>query len=171
MAGIEIRVELDDRLTATLARAAAGARDLTVPMGLIAEQLLASTRGRFKAQADPLGVPWTPRRDADNPKPLLFDSGDLQRQVEQDHGRDFAAVGVLGTGGPAVYAAVHQFGATIRPKTGKALKTPFGPRAAVTVPARPFLGISELDRDRIGAILTEHLADLLNGAAADGASA
>ena len=168
MNALEIRVRLDDRLTGALQTAADGAEDLTVPMGLIAEQLLGSTRQNFATETDPLGVPWAPRKDRDNPKPLLFASGDLQRQIEQRHGPDFAEVGVLATGGPAIYAAPHQLGATIRPKEGsgkKALNTPFGPRASVTIPARPFLGAGPEDIDEIGSILTEHLGHLLDAEA------
>jgi hypothetical protein len=49
------------------------------------------------------------------------------------------------------YAATHQFGATIRAKNKKALTVPIADGSLrllkqVTIPARPFLGLSEGDK-------------------------
>lgn len=67
-----------------------------------------------------------------------------------------------------IYAAIHQRGGKIRaiPKSagGKgALKTPFGPRGAVSMPARPFLGFGEVDLREIPEILAEHLRAAFEG--------
>ena len=158
MSALDIRVEVNDRLSARLNAAARAGADLTEPMALVAERLLQSTRARFKTQTGLNGVPWAKRAgNVDPERPLLFKSGDLQRGIEQRHGRDFAEVGVLATGGPARYAAIQQFGGTVKAKPGKALKTPFGPRGAVTIPARPYLGADEADRLQITLLLTDHL--------------
>ena len=48
------------------------------------------------------------------------------------------------------YAAVHQFGAEIKPKAAKALFVPgYGMLQRVTIPARPYLGVSADDAKAI----------------------
>lgn len=162
-----ISIDVDDRLTPALARLADAASDLTRPMALISEAVLTHTVERFNRQVSPSGVPWAARRHSeehpDPGHPLLRKSGDLFNAIDRESGRDFAAVGVLATGGPAIYAGVHQYGATVRAKTGGALRTPFGPRRSATIPARPFLGIEDRDVSLTEAIITAHIE-----AAADG---
>lgn len=61
------------------------------------------------------------------------------------------------------YADPHQFGATIRPRTGRALNIPgIGPRASVTIPARPFLGVSVEDEAEILDLTERWLKRLVN---------
>ncbi len=61
------------------------------------------------------------------------------------------------------YADPHQFGATIRPRTGRALNIPgIGPRASVTIPARPFLGVSVQDEAEILDLTERWLKRLVN---------
>lgn len=164
MAALDIDIGLDDRLTGRLRRAVAAATDLSRPMTAIAGELLKSTKARFASESGPDGTPWAPRKDKNNPKKLLFASGDLSlRGVTSESGADFAAVGVLKSGGPGIYAAIHQFGGTIRPKKSKALKTPFGIFGSVTVPARSFLGFNDADRTRVSEILTSHLRAAFEG--------
>ena len=68
-----------------------------------------------------------------------------------------------------IYGAIHQFGGktsahVIKPKNKKALAWP-GARHPVrgvhhpgsNIPARPFLGISRQDRDRILEVVADHL--------------
>ncbi|MDR1648466.1 MAG: phage virion morphogenesis protein [Zoogloeaceae bacterium] len=64
------------------------------------------------------------------------------------------------------YAEVHQFGATIRPKTKKALAVPIGDGTMrlvkkVTIPARPFLGLSGKDKTTVLDILRHFIAESL----------
>jgi phage gpG-like protein len=48
------------------------------------------------------------------------------------------------------YAAVHQFGAEIKPKSAKALFVPgYGKLQKVNIPARPYLGVSSDDAKAI----------------------
>ncbi len=68
-----------------------------------------------------------------------------------------------------MYGAIHQFGGTtsahvIKPKNKQALAWPGGrnPVRGVnhpgsSIPARPFLGISRQDRDRILEVVADHL--------------
>ncbi len=53
-----------------------------------------------------------------------------------------------------VYGAIHQFGGTIKPKNKKALRLPGGKLVkSVTIPARPYLGISEENENELLAVV------------------
>jgi phage gpG-like protein len=93
-------------------------------------------------------------------KPLVA-SGGLSQSIRYQVTDGGASVEV-GTNIP--YAATHQFGATIRPKSKKALAIPQPDGSVrlvkkVTIPARPFLGFSEGDKATVLGILSELLAD------------
>lgn len=155
------RIEIDDRLTGPLARLKDAGGDLRAPMAEISEVALEHTEDRYRRQVDPDEVPWEPRRNDDDPgRPILQKDGHLLNALESDSGDDWAAVGVNPAGAPAAYAQVHQWSATIRPKAGggkRALKTPFGPRGSVTIPARRYLGIEDRDVTAVEAIVLAHL--------------
>ncbi|KAA5607139.1 hypothetical protein F1188_04355 [Roseospira marina] len=72
--------------------------------------------------------------------------------------------GTVRQGTNLVYARIHQLGGTIRPKTAKALAVPVGDGIRlvqqVTIPARPYLGLSAEDRTEAGEII----ADWITGA-------
>ena len=158
MSGFTINIAVDDRVSPALARLVEAGGHLAKPMTEVAEVVLSHTQERFHQEYSPDGVPWLPSRAAiEEGRHTLFKGGYLFDALEDTSGDDFAAVGVQATGGPARYAAIHQFGGTIRPRRARALKTPFGPRGSVTMPARPFLGIEERDLTAIDAIVIEHL--------------
>lgn len=160
MSGVSIN--LFDQLTPALQQAAEAVGDLSKPMAQISEDWLETTRTRFVLQFDPAGIPWKPRRDPENSNPLLFKSGDLRNQLDNDSGPDFAEIGVQATGGPAEYAAIHNFGGVVRPKKGKALRTPFGVFAQIVIPKRQFIGASDADQANAVRILTDHLKAAFN---------
>lgn len=56
--------------------------------------------------------------------------------------------GEVAVGSRMIYARIHQFGGVIKPRHGKALRIRglASPRASVTIPARPYLGISAAGR-------------------------
>jgi phage virion morphogenesis protein len=167
MAGLETRIELDETLSAGLSRAIAAGNDLTPAMMAIANHLAATTRYRFETQSGPDGRPWKPsRRVIEEGGETLTLSGDLRGSIAPRWGKDFAEAGPERSGGAAVYAASHQFGGRITPKKGKALS--FGGRlfAAVTMPARPYLGADERNRAAIVEILRDFLAGALGGSGA-----
>jgi phage virion morphogenesis protein len=61
------------------------------------------------------------------------------------------------------YAAIHQWGGEIRPRTAKALFVPgYGRLKKVTIPARPYLGVSPDDADVIEAAVAAFLAGRLS---------
>lgn len=166
MSGVSIN--LFDQLTPALQRAAEAVGDLSAPMAEIAVDWLEATRTRFNQQVDPMGVPWKPRRDPENPNPLLVERGDLRNQLDSNSGADFAEVGVQATGGPAIYARVHNEGATIRPRTAGGLRTPFGVFAQIVIPKRQFIGASDADHANAVQILTDHLKAAFNADAGGG---
>lgn len=125
---------------------------MTRPFAKIAQEVWSHTLERFKRQTGPDGVPWQRRKkDSDPARAVLFKSGDLYDAIDPDHGADFAAVGVIGSGGPARYGARHQFGGG-------------------GIPARPFLGIEERDLSAVEQIILSHLRSAADGGAGVGAS-
>ncbi len=154
--GLVISVDTVDALAPTLRRLRAAASDLSVPMAEASEVMLDGTLDRFQQEEDPLGVPWRKSAAAiEEGRKTLQKSGDLYNAIERQSGEDFAAVGVYGTGGPAIYGRIHQFGGTIRPKSGKA-----------TMPRRSYLGFSDEDIMAIDRILVGHLLSAMNNGAA-----
>jgi phage gpG-like protein len=160
-----LEISTIDALAPTLRRVKEAALDLADPMADLSAEFLVDHLARFNAQRDPEGVPWKPSQEAiDQGRPTLRKSGDLYNAIDRDSGADFAAVGVYATGGPAVYARGHQDGATIRAKVGKALRTPFGPRASVRLPRRSYIGFTGENIELTDRVLIAHLDRAANGA-------
>ena len=156
--GLILEIDTIDQLGPALRRAREAALDLSAPMADLSAEFLSDHLDRFNAQRDPEGVPWKPSADAiAEGRATLRKSGDLFNAIERDSGPDFAAVGVYETGGPGVYGRAHQDGATIRPKSAKALKTPFGPRASVTLPRRSFIGFTDENVELTHRVLSRHI--------------
>lgn len=125
-------------------------------------------KGNFAAGTAPDGTPWKPseRARARGGKGTLVLSGDLRDNIRHDVLDD----DTVEVGTNKVYAAAHQFGATIVPKKpGGVLrfKTATGWVSArrVVLPARPFLGWNE-DGDAMATeILEGFIARKVGGAA------
>jgi phage gpG-like protein len=109
-------------------------------------------RTEFQTGQDPFGKPWAPLKIRRG-QPLVK-SGRLAKQA--------TTVKTFDTGieidVDLVYAAVHEFGATIHARHAKALRFKAGRRFVlakqVTIPARPYLPEGELPpkwRDRLSA--------------------
>ena len=143
------------------------AKDPRPVLGDFGEALLRSTRQRFDDHKSPKGTPWTPlstltRQRKRNPRMLVENpqAGLKATLAWQVIGSDTVAVG-----SNKKYAATHQFGAIIRPKKAKALAIPtvagviFAKK--VTIPARPFLGLSEDDEGDLRNILADYLRGIL----------
>lgn len=91
----------------------------------------------------PDGAAWKP--NSEGRRPILHKSGALARSI------DYAVAGmqaVVGSG--LIYAAIHQFGGVIVPKAKRTLAFMIGNRPVfarkVTMPARPYIGLSADDR-------------------------
>ena len=139
---------------------------------VLAEAIRASTLDRFRNEEAPDGTKWKPTKRTSTStrrEKILTNTGRLRRSINSKSDRRGFAVGTN-----VKYAATHQFGddsrelgpLTIRAKKGKALMFNIGgkdifvkkvhiPSLKVSIPARPFLGISEEDIDEIRATLLE----------------
>lgn len=111
-----------------------------------------NVRDRMDRGVAPDGTPWKPLSPAyaaiKRGPGILRESLQLQRSITFATGARQVAIG-----SNRVYAAAQQFGATIRPKTAKALvfRLAGGVVRAkkVTIPARPYLGLGADDIETI----------------------
>ena len=155
---MKVHIDFDDReVAAALSRLAAN-RDLSPLMRDVGEELLNSTRERFSSATAPDGSDWaklsdvTIARKKKNRDRILVEEGgatSLSGQLVYRAGTDEVEIGST-----KVYASTHQFGAD---------KGAFGTNAAGRpipwgdIPARPFLGLSDADREAIEEIAADHL--------------
>lgn len=159
-ASIEIKAQGADRALRVLSYLAARFGDLSPLMRGIAAYLRTSTVRRFETNVGPDGVAWKPSlRVRLYGGQTLVQRGLLRDSIIDDSGRDFAAVG---TNDPR--AAAHQFGVTIRPRNARnlAFNLPgvgFRMVKSVTLPPRPFIGLSTGDVDEIEAMSGEYMLD------------
>ena len=117
----------------------------------LGEYGLRSTRARFKTQTSPDGTawaalqPWYQKEKRRNKNRILALNGYLRGQMT------WQLVGdrTVEIGSNLPYAAVHQFGATIKPRAAKVLMFRGHVAKSVTIPARPYLGLSDEDRSEI----------------------
>ncbi len=117
----------------------------------LGEYGLRSTRARFKTQTAPDGTawaalqPWYQKEKRRNKSRILTLNGYLRGQMT------WQLVGdrTVEIGSNLPYAAVHQFGATIKPRAAKVLMFRGHVAKSVTIPARPYLGLSDKDRSEI----------------------
>ncbi|KNY13615.1 phage virion morphogeneis protein [Shinella sp. SUS2] len=135
--------------------------DNTTPvMADIGKGLVASTHMRFVTQTDPDGAAWralnTDYAATKRNTRILTESGRLRDSINSRAGATEVRVG---TNVP--YAAIHQFGGTIKPKSASHLRFFIGDAlvtvASVTLPARPFLGISSDDETMIAETIFDFL--------------
>jgi len=150
MAGVRYSVRLNDsEIQEALNQLIKRGTDLTPAMANIGEELLISHDQRFRDQKSPDGIPWAPLSEATkslkskNVDTILVLnhvlSGTLNYQASSDN---------LLFGSPLEYAATHQFGRTTSPNSMIPNKE---------IPARPFLGVDESDRDMILDTLSDYL--------------
>lgn len=156
MTGARITVEFADaqirgglnRLGFALSRP----EEVTEPIGL---RLRDNWQDRFATEAGPDGTPWPalhPLYAAVKQGPGILRGRDWSRSGLNNSLTYQAAGWQVEIGSNKVYAAIHQFGGIIRPVRAKVLtlRTPDGAIWAtakqVTIPARPYLGLSDDDR-------------------------
>jgi phage virion morphogenesis protein len=129
----------DDDVRNALQRLISIAGDASPALRDIGEILVPSTRRRFSTKIGPDGEAWEgnspvtiARKGRDNP---LVEHGDLYRQIH------YALIGgdTLEVGSSLPYAAMQQFGGT---------KAEF-PWLWGDIPERPFLGVSEDDKEAV----------------------
>jgi phage virion morphogenesis protein len=149
----------DDEIQRALQSLQGAVGNLRPAMAEIGEVLTESTKQRFSTKTGPDGQQWKENSDftinfihkfdgfewmKGRDDPLIGRSGKLQDQIHYNLiGND-----ALEVGSPMKYAAMQQFGGT---------KSEF-PHLFGDIPARPFLGVSDDDKNEIMAILNRHLA-------------
>ena len=148
--GASLTFDGDKRLMAVFRRLSdpAQRRDL---MWNISAVGVSSTQQRFMDETAPDGTTWPQSlRAKEHGGKTLRASNLLYQSIHAE-----ATESEAQWGSNMEYAGVHQFGAVIRPKTKKALRFglangKFVTVKKVTIPARPFLGLNEEDKARIG---------------------
>ncbi|SFK92376.1 phage virion morphogenesis (putative tail completion) protein [Nitrosomonas aestuarii] len=147
---INIHLEVDDRKVVQMLQRLINAAENPRPALLeIGEDLTDSTKDRFGSEAGPDGEPWVRNnpvtivsKGRDQP---LTGRGTLMDQI----GYQLTGNDTLEVGSPTVYAAMQQFGGT---------KSEF-PHLWGDIPARPFIGISEEDGQKIIDTFNDYLKD------------
>jgi phage virion morphogenesis protein len=173
--GARITASFDDKdLVRGLRALRAMAIDSVPLMRAIGVALVETTQARFDTATDPSGHPWkalNPAYAALKRGPgILRESG--MRGGLQGSITFRAARGQVEVGTNKVYGAVHQFGATIKPKNAKALVFRLGAggkmvRAkSVTIPARPYLGFGAADRGGVEDVVAGALKRATQGRSA-----
>lgn len=127
--------------------------DMTTFMSDLGELLVASTKARFAAGTDPDGTAWTPNSAATlarktDSRPLFGTSGSLNSQIFSAAGADYVQIG-----SDRVYAAMMQFGGTKEQ----------WPHLWGDIPARPYLGLSDEDKENILAETRDWLSGAFTG--------
>ncbi len=163
MITIEIK---DDEITALFRRLSGHLADMSDVMNSVGEQLEYQTEQRFAEGVAPDGTPWAPksqttidaytrRGQSVDFRPLFGPNADgtpLRSSFFRNYGPDFVEIGTN-----KIYAGVMQFGAGQGAfgTTGKGGPIPWG-----NIPARPFLGLSDTDRQNITATVEEWLESI-----------
>ncbi|MFD1792085.1 phage virion morphogenesis protein [Ochrobactrum teleogrylli] len=150
MSGVSLEVEVTDKaVQQAFTRLISVMGDTTPVMSAIGSGMVGSTHRRFVSQKSPDGVAWEKlnpeyKKIKRNSR-ILTESGRLLDSISHRASRDQVTVG---TNTP--YAAVHQLGATIKPKSASHLVFRLASgivlAKSVTIPARPYLGISDDDQ-------------------------
>lgn len=128
----------------------------------VGEALRTSTAERFKKQKDPENKSWKISIRARQAAGVtLTDSAILKHSIHSQSDDKGAAVGTN-----SIYAKTHQFGAkrTIRARGNNRLTFRIGDQwvsvksVKVSIPKRPFLGLSEEDKEEIKSLLEDAIS-------------
>lgn len=164
MSGFSIRLEAGDQALSALSGLVGRLDDATALYDELGRMLAGSTQHRFETETDPAGNPWPDSlRVLTLGGKTLTDSTALRSSITWEA---FASGVAVGTN--LIYASVHQLGATIEAKASPFLHfaVPGGGYAmvkSVTIPARPFLGISDSDEMAILSLVESWLLDPVAG--------
>lgn len=129
-------------------------------MDRLGRVMLTDVDMNFKRGVSPDGTPWAPLKHRQG-QPLR-DTKRLQNSMTYSASNDEVTVGTN-----VIYAPTHQFGATIKPKKGKFLVFKLGDKTVfakqVTIPARPFIGIGEIQVRKINREIDRWAEGIING--------
>jgi phage virion morphogenesis protein len=168
MAAASISFDLKevDAVKKLLAHAALDSAARSQLLHNIGVEMEAQTQERFDTRESPEGNPWKALAQKTlvyyaskglAARSILVGEGTLRDSVTSEvQGGAWAAL----VGATMEYAAVHQFGAEIKPKSAKALFVPgYGMLQKVNIPARPYLGVSIEDTKAIESAAAQFLAE------------
>lgn len=120
-------------------------------LSTVGETLVSSTNQRFQDSKGPDGKTWEPSarawEDGINDGGFgktLADTGRLMQSIDYATTPDSVMVGSI-VGSNVAYARIHQMGG----KAGRGRK--------VSIPARPYLGVSEEDKEEVQAIIADFM--------------
>lgn len=157
MNGISVEIDMAE-LQQIIGQAVAQLNHPQLLFKQVGETLIKIHRDRFARQVSPDGQPWAPLSDwyrdqkSQNQDKILTLRGHLSQTLSYNTTQDG-----LEFGSNRVYAAIHQFGGTIRPQNAKALNVGGRPAKSVTIPARPWLGVGQNDQREILNTVKDHL--------------
>lgn len=146
-AGVSMMVAINDGATPSFAAIVRRVAKLDPALDEIGSFLVTETQQRFEGEEDADGRKWVPlseltlaKRSAKTPK-ILRERGDLYDSITH------AVLSLRGVqvGTNRRYARIHQLGG----KAGRGHK--------VTIPARPYLGISAAGEKEVEQILADHV--------------
>lgn len=147
MNGVSMNVAIDDGATASLRAIAARIKNLDPALDEIGASQVTETQQRFEDQVGPDGKKWVSlsavtleKRKAPRPQ-ILREKGELYDSITH------AVLSLRGVkvGTNRRYARIHQLGG----KAGRGRK--------VSIPARPYLGLSPAGEKEILEILSDHV--------------
>jgi phage virion morphogenesis protein len=166
MAGAAVELGLRDieGLARILNGATLGPDDRAQLLHDIGAEMVSQTQERFDTQKDPAGNTWKAlaqktrdyyMQNGLGKGSLLVQSGYLRDTVTSQVSDSWSVL----VGATMVYAAIHQWGGEIVPKTAPYLSVPgYGKLKQVNIPARPYLGVSSQDAADIAAIAQKFVA-------------
>lgn len=156
MAGVRITLEERGIDRALAAIGTLADLDKAEALDNVGALVVSQTQRRIESEkTSPDGAAWAPNLEGTS---ILFRTGALAQSVAHEVGGTEVLVG-----SGLVYAGIHQVGGTIKPTSAKALAFNIGGAAvfakSVTIPARPWLGLSAENAHEIELMV----ADLLEG--------
>lgn len=154
MAGVQIELTLQGLEVAAAALTRLAETDLEDLAFDIGQLLESSTKARIaEEKRGPDGAAWAPwsarhARTRQERHALLVQDNHLTTSVQ-----NYTTGTTVRVGTNLVYGAIHQFGGTIT--------NGFGRGISITIPARPYLGLSDADRTAIAELVTDRLEGAL----------
>ncbi|WP_296639189.1 phage virion morphogenesis protein [Roseinatronobacter sp.] len=152
MAGVQVELTLQGIEGAARALGQLAETDIEDMAYNVGERLTQGAQERIATEkAAPDGTPWTAwsdryARTRKDSQSLLVQSRDLM-----DATGNHTTGTTVRVGNNLVYGAIHQMGGEIENAWGRGI--------SVTIPARPYLGVSPADRDAIEALIADTLTE------------
>jgi phage virion morphogenesis protein len=168
MAAASVSFDLQeiDAVKKMLAKASLDSADRGRLLHSIGVEMEEQTKERFETKKSPDGDSWKALAQKTlvyyaskgllGARSILVGEGTLRDSITSEV--QGGAWSIL-VGAAMEYAAIHQWGGEIKPKAAKALFVPgYGMLQKVTIPARPYLGVSPDDTEAIEAAAAAFLA-------------